>query len=309
MLRCVLTDVNGQTIMMPRLLSLQVDVDEGVPADALYATFPYAPTGELAGITLYDEDEPIFIGVVDEEEHLCGSKGTYLRVSARSLAAHLLDNEAMPCAYDHPSLSLMVKRYAEPFGVSLKTDSDEVFFGEQSVTKGSSCWKALKNFCIACYSAVPRISSVGVLYPKGTEHSGVTVFGENGIRYTQLRVVKKRCEEISAVHVKATNTGSYSLPIENASAKSRGVRRERYLNAVLTESPMRCADDMIANGRAKSYAVYLRCEGCLLGTEGNRAVIKDDWIDDADDLYISAVHYRMKGDGDYSNITLKRRMD
>ena len=309
MLRCVLTDVNGQQKTMPRLLSLQVDVDEGVPADALYAVFPYEPTDELSGITLYEEDLPVFIGVVDEEEHIRGNKGAFLKISARSLAAHLLDNEAMPCAYDHPSLSVMAQRYVEPYGITLGTDSDEVFFGQQSITKGTSCWKALKNFCIACYSAVPRISSVGVLYPKGTEHRGETVFGDNGVRYTQLRAVKKRCEEISTVRVKATNAGTYSLPIENASAKSRGVRRERYLNAVLTESPMRCADAMIANGNARSYAVYLRCEGCLLGTEGNRALIKDESISVGEDLYISAVHYRMKSDGDYSNITLKRRTD
>ena len=85
------------------------------------------------------------------------------------------------------------------------------------------------------------------------------------------------------------------------------MRRERYLNAVLTESPMKCADAMIKNGDSRSYAVYLRCEGCLLGTEGNRAVIDDPVLSDTDELYISAVHYRMKGDGAHSNITLKRR--
>ena len=47
MLRCELKDINGQNHVMPQLLSLQVDVDEGVPADALYALFPYTPTAEL----------------------------------------------------------------------------------------------------------------------------------------------------------------------------------------------------------------------------------------------------------------------
>ena len=307
MLRCELTDVNGKTHKMPQLLSLQVDVDEGVPADALYALFPYAPTAELCKITLYDGDKPIFIGVIDEEEHIFGSRGTYFKISARSPAAHLLDNEAMPCEYDHPSLSMMYERYVKPFGIGLGTDSDEVFFGEQRVTKGTSCWKGLKTFCIACYLTPPRISSVGVLYPKGLEHDETTVFGRDGVPYTQLREVKKRCEEISAVRVKASNSGTYSLVIENHAAKDRGVRRERYLNAVLTESPMKCADAMIDNGDVKSYAVYLRCKGCLLGTEGNRAVISDPVLGDRDDLYISAVHYRMNGDGAYSNITLKRR--
>ena len=307
MLRCELTDVNGKTRKMLQLLSLQVDVDEGVPADALYALFPYVPTEELCGITLYEEDKPLFIGVIDEEEHICDSRGTYLKISARSQAAHLLDNEAMPCEYDHPSLSMMFERYAKPFGITLGTGSDEVFFGEQRVTKGTSCWMALKNFCIACYLKPPRISSVGVLYPKGLEHGDVTVFGKDGVPYTQLREAKKRCEEISAVYVKASSGGTYSLAIENRAAKARGVRRERYLNAVLTESPMKCADAMIDNGDVKSYAVYLRCKGCLLGAEGNRAVIRDPVLGDRDDLYISAVHYRMKGDGAYSNITLKRR--
>lgn len=308
MLRCVLKDVNGKELSMPRMLSLQVDVDEGVPADALYALFSNTPTAELCEITLYDGNDPLFIGVVDEQEYIRGSKGAYLKVNARSLAAHLLDNEALPCEYDHPTLSMMFERYAKPYGITLGADSDEVFLGEQRVTKGTSCWKVLKNFCNACYLTVPRISSVGVLYPKGTEHSGVTVFGEGGVRYTQLREVKKRCEEISAVYVKASNSGTYSLPIKNTAARERGVCRERYLNAMLTESPMKCADAMIRNGDAKSYAVYLRCEGCLLGTEGNRAVFSDSVLSNADELYISAVHYRMKGDGEYSNITLKRRM-
>ena len=307
MLRCELTDVNGKKHRMSQLLSLQVDVDEGVPADALYALFAYTPTEELCEITLMDGKDPIFIGVIDEEEHISDSKGTYLKISARSRAAHLLDNEAMPCEFDHPSLSMMYERYAKPFGIRIGTDSDEVFFGEQRVTKGTSCWKALKNFCIACYLTPPRISSIGVLYPKGLAHSDVTVFGRDGVTYTQLREVKKRCEEISAVHVKADSGGTYSLAIENSAARDRGVRRERYLNAVLTESPMKCADAMIDNGDIKSYAVYLRCKGCLLGTEGNRAVISDPVIGERDDLYISAVHYRMKGDGAYSNITLKRR--
>lgn len=307
MLRCVLKDVNGRKIIMSRMLSLQVNIDENVPADSLYAVFPYTPTGELVGITLYDDDKPVFIGVVDEEEHERSAQGEYLKISARTLAAHLLDNEAMPCAYDHPSLSLIAQRYVTPFGLVLSDDTDAVYFGEQSVMKGSSCWRVLKQFCNACFSSVPRISSVGVLYPKGMRRDSVTIFGGDGIVYTSLRQNRKRCEEISAVHVKTSNTGSYSLPVKNAQAVQRGVRRERYLNAVLTESPMRCADAMITNGVAKGYAIHLHCPSCLLGKEGDRAVLKDHVIGERDDLYISAVHYHMNEDGEYSNITLKRR--
>jgi hypothetical protein len=235
-------------------------------------------------------------------------QGEFLKISARSLAAHLLDNEAMPCAYDHPSLSFIYERYVKPYGIKLSAEDDAVYFGEQSVMKGSSCWRVLKNFCTACYSSVPRISSTGALYPKGIQREDVSVFGNGGIRYASIREVKKRCEEISAVNVKADTSGAYTLPINNNEALARGVKRERYLNATLTESPMRCADAMIQNGKAKAYSVHLRCPSCLLGSEGNKAVLRDHAIAEGNQLYISAVHYSMTRDGEYSDITLKRRM-
>ena len=309
MLRCVLHDVGGQSVIMPRLLSLQVNIDENVPADSLYAVFAYAPTDELTGITLFLDDEPVFAGIVDEEEHVCDEHGEYLKISARSPAAHLLDNEAMPRAYDHPSLSLIYERYVKPFGISMEDHCDAVYFGEQSVIKGSSCWRVLKQFCNACFSSVPRISSTGVLYPEGICNDSEIVFGADGVEYTSLSEMKKRCEEISAVYVKASSAGSYTLPITNREAEDRGVRRVRYLNAMLTESPMRCADAMIANGEKKAYTVSLRCPACLLGKEGSKATLNDAALGRKDDLYISAVRYRMTKDGEYSDVTLKRRQD
>lgn len=307
MLSCVLQDVHGNRITAPRLLSLRVNIDEGVPADSLYAVFPYTETEELAAITLYDGDTTVFIGVIDEEEHERSAQGEYLKVSARSLAAHLLDNEAMPCAYDHPSMRFIYERYVQPYGITLCADDDAVYFGEQSILKGSSCYRVLKKFCTACYSSVPRISSVGVLYPKGMQREQTTVFGSGGVRYTALSEINKRCEEISTVYVKTSNMVSYTLPIENARAKERGIRRVRYLNAALTESPMHCADAMIHNGDAKAYTVRLRCPTCLLGTEGNRARLQDTVIDGNNDLYISALHYRMNAEGEYTDVILKRR--
>ena len=107
--------------------------------------------------------------------------------------------------------------------------------------------------------------------------------------------------------VKASNAGNYTLPIDNLSANARGIRRVRYLNAMLTESPLRCADAMIRNGDKKSYEIHLSCPSCMLGKEGYRAVVRDTLLGEKEDMYISAVHYRMTSDGEYSNVILKRR--
>ena len=307
MLSCVLRDVSGKAIKAPPLLELSVNIDEGVPADSLYAVFPYRDLGELIEITLYDDGKMLFDGVVDEQEHEESGKGGFLKISARSRAALLLDNEAMPCAYDHPSMRFIYERYVAPFGITMREHDDAVYFGEQTILKGFSCWRVLKKFCAACYSALPRVSSVGVLYPKGMVGDGTVIFGRENVRYTSLSVIKKRCEELSAVYVKASNAGSYIVPVENRDAIRRGISRVRYLNAALNESPMRCADMMLRNSEAKAFTVRLRCPSCLIGCEGNRALIRDSALEEDKDLYISAVRYRMTADGAYTDVTLKRR--
>ena len=307
MLRFILTDVNGLETELPYPVSLTVDADEAVPADSLYAVFPYVETAEAAVISVFDDDRLLIKGIVDEEEHTMLSGEYDLRISARSMAALLLDNEAMPCVYDHPSASLMKERYAEPFGIEVGDNDDAVYFGEQTVAKGSSCWSVLKNFCNACYSCAPRVSSDGVLWLKGLKREEAVRFGEKGVRYTDIRELHKRCEELSAVKIKTENPGGYDRTISDISAVGRGIARVRYLNALLTGSPMRCADAMLKNSAAKAYSVRLRCPSCLLGYDGCAAVIDDAPFDIAKGLYISSLRYRLTKNGGYTDVTLKRR--
>ncbi|MBQ6499386.1 MAG: hypothetical protein IJI48_05750, partial [Ruminococcus sp.] len=106
--------------------------------------------------------------------------------------------------------------------------------------------------------------------------------------------------------VKTAATGGYTLPVVNNDADIRGVRRERYLNAVLTESPMRCADDMIRAGSQKAYTLRLRCPCCLLGKEGCAARVSSIH---EESLYISALRYRFSESGEYTDVILKRRIN
>lgn len=308
MLSFVFSDINDRDIILPSPLSVRADVDESAPADSLYAVFPYADTAELKSVRVFSGGKLIFSGAVDEEERSFSSHGKQLRISARSPAAYLLDNEAAPCSYDHPSAKLICERYVLPFGIRVSDDDDTVYFGEQNVPKGTSCWSALKSFCIACYSSIPRVSAEGVLYMRGMRREESVSFGNGAddVRYSLLTEKYKRCEEISAVWVKTASTGGYTLPIVNKDAETRGVRRERYLNAVLTDTPMRCADDMIRAGSQKAYTLRLRCPCCLLGKEGCSASVSGVG---EDSLYISALRYRFSESGEYTDVILKRRIN
>lgn len=309
MLKFVLTDTDGESRIFSAPLSLTIRMDEDVPADDLFAEFAYAPVGELTAVRVYDGDRVIFVGVVDEQVHQLSQRGRLLSISARSLAAHLLDNEAAPQCYDHPSASLIYDQHIRPYGIAWEHEDDATCFGEQQITKGMSRWAVLKNFCNACYSAVPRISADGVLRMKGLGVTGSVTFSDSGdgVVYTRLSESRRRCEEISCIKVKVAEDEGYRYIVENPDAISRGICRERYLNASLASTPMTCADAMLVNADAKSYGVKLSCPGRMTDLMGKSAVVKNKLLGVLDNLYVSGVTYRLTGDGEVTTVQLKRR--
>ena len=309
MLSIALVDTDGGERSPKAVIKLTVEADEAVPADSLYAELADPGCPEIAQIRLYNDGTEVFRGVVDEQTRIMSSSGELLKISARSPAAYLLDNEAEPCAYDHPSAGLIAERYAEPFGITLGGSDRSVYFGRQDVLKGASCYSAVKRFSAACYSGIPRISSTGELYLTGVRGDGEARFGnaEGEIRFTRLEECRRRCNEISEVMVKTTSAGGYGIVNKNADAIKRGIKRRRYLDAALTESPIKCAEAMIENGRRKAYSLKLRCPTCLLGYEGKSAVVNDKTVSENSGLYISALRYHLMAGGEYTDVTLTRR--
>ena len=309
MLSFVAEDIRGHEIIMPRAIRAAINMEEDVPADDLYVLFPYIDTLELKGISVYDRSTLVFIGVVDEEERIADASGEYLRISARSPAARLLDNEAVPESYDHPSARLIYERHARPYGITAGDQDDAVYFGEQVITKGMSRWTAIRNFCNACYSSVPRISATGTLYMKGAGNSGKTVFSDSGAghRYTALRESVRRCEEISRVNVKVNCEDGYAYPVDNSDAIARGILRERCVNAMLTDTPLKCADSMIEAGRGKAYSVTLESPDRLLDILGGQAEVRSAALGIIEGLYVSSLKYRLDRNGERTAVVLKRR--
>lgn len=309
MLRYTATDVKGREIVLPPALAAEIHMDEDVPADSLLAVFPFMQCEELTAITAYDGADRVFVGVVDEQERRITSDGIYLRVTARSLAAHLLDNEAMPQTYDHPAAGLIYERHARGYGIRRGEENDAAYFGELVVTKGMSQWSVIENFCNACYSSKPRVTADGALYLKGARPDGEVVFSDrgDGVCYTAANEKIKRCEEISCVNIKLNSADGYAYPITNTDAARRGICRERYLNAMLARTPMTCADAMIARGRAAGYQLSLDCPARLLTAIGRNAVVRSGTLSFPDGLYVSAIRYRMTSRGENTHVELKRR--
>ena len=309
MLSYVATDISGREIILPKALSAVLSMDEDVPADALYAVFPYTKLRELKAISVYENSKLFFVGTVDEEERVVDPAGEYLRMSARSPAAYLLDNEAVPESYNHPSARMIYERHAKPYGIALGDGDDETYFGELDVTKGESRWSAIRSFCNACYSRAPRVSADGVLYMKGVRSKGRVVFGGDvgEFRYTKLTESVKRCEELSRVRVKLSAADGYIHTVDDPDAIARGIVRERCLNAMTTDTPLKCADTMLENSRKKAYSLTLTCPGILPDILGCEADVRADISDKGGELYVSSLKYRVDSHGESTVAVLKRR--
>lgn len=309
MLRFVFTDIFDNELIADTPVSMTVNMEEGVPADDMTAVFVRFDTDELKDVRILDDDTVVFTGIVDEQQTICNEKGEFIKVVARSMAARLLDNESVPISYTHPCTDVIASRHLIPFGVRVSDDKNTTYFGTQTVLKGATNWQAVEDFSKNAFSTVPRVNEKGELEFETDKKREQVVFSNTGegIRYLSFTESVKRCEEISSVRIKVTNACGYNSVVENKDAVNRKILRERYLNAVLTDTPAEFADRMIKNGRAKAYSVTLQCVGQCLKIFNNSAVIKDSVCGEIDGLYISSIRYQLSSDKDITTVTLKRK--
>lgn len=311
MLRFEFTDIHDKKVTVLNVLSLDINIEEDVPADDMSARFAYFECDELKNVVVYDNDEIIFTGIVDEQQIIKDVNGEYIRIVARSMAALLLDNESMPVCYTNPSVSLMLTHHLSPFSLGLEKESFRAFYGTQMVQKGDSNYKTIQDFSKSVFGCDPRVNALGKLcFPENIERGAVTFSDNgNGINYYSYNENFRRCDEISKVKVKLVNQTDYNAEVVNEDATSRGVKRIRYLDAAKMDTPAVYAQKMIDNSKKKSYMLKLQCIGRHLGILHCDAYVNDSVYGKRDRLYVSALRYSLSTKGEYTVVTLKRKED
>ena len=251
MLKFIFTDIDDNEIVLTDCIDVSVNMEENVPAHDLSVTFLYRDIPELVSVTMMSQTDILFTGIVDEQNRECSTKGDFLKLYCRSMAAKLLDNESVPISYTHPSVDVILKNHAKPFSVYCENAEDDTYFGNQTVAKGSTNWQAVEDFSKNMYHSMPYISELGLLYFENPKKDVTTVFSNfgDGVKFQKFCEQKKRCEEISKIRIKAVNSGGYHMLVENKDACNRKIQRERYLNAVFTSTPVIYAENMIKNSR------------------------------------------------------------
>ena len=310
MLRVYLEDLDGNIIENDMFLSVALNSENDVPADSIAVTLPYDENVALNvnEIVASLEGNIVFRGKVDEVVCLCDEEQSVIKLSARSPAGLLLDNEAEPVTYYRPSAEFVCNKHLKPFGIETQDADNTPLSNYFRIDKGMSHWQVLENFCKIQYGTSPRIDGNGKAFLKGKKRDESLMFGKDGIGYISIRESRKRCELISKVRVKVEDFGGYNSSVLNDNPECRGVDRIRFVDATTKTGGFKTADRIIENSNKDSYCIMILCCGCIVDAMGCRAEIRDERLGTIDNLVVRKVQYSLGEDGEFTALELGKEI-
>lgn len=286
-------------------LAVNIKLDLYVPAHSATVVLPYRRLNSCAGLEILDGEKTVFKGIVDDEAVILNSSGKFLRYTSRSLMALLLDSEAVPCEYIRPTGTYLAKRFLEPLGIAHNAE-DIPMHGSIPVEKGMSEYAVLRKYCMEVYGRLPFISAEGEFDFEGGLSDEVTLFGSEGIPYTELGVTHSRCSVISEVRMKLDRRGYISV-IKNPSAEGLNVRRIRYLDASPgSATPQKAGEIMLENSAKGMLSAKLVCVGRVTDCLGTAARLDDEF---AEDVYtVCRLDYVYNSQKENTTVCMERRI-
>lgn len=242
-----LKDKSEMLLGIPSSFILKKDKD--APADLLKVSFSADSCWEeIFRIKAYFEGKLIFSGIVDEQNTKLSSSGITVEIVARSLAALLLDNEAMPQTIQNPSLRVISERFVKPYGLTVGNCDNKAEKGELVVKKGDSCWTALEDFCSGFLGVIPHVTSSGEICFTAEKES----YELDGI--VEYNISYLNCKRISRVIVQ-NRSGAYGVIYNNKNAEN--TIRQRYLSSQSAALP----DELIKASEKDCYEMSVKCDG------------------------------------------------
>ncbi|WP_209344056.1 hypothetical protein [Flavonifractor sp. AGMB03687] len=225
-----LTCWDGTKITLPQVTEWAFQYGRGTPCDSFSLTCLWEPEEDLLAeavtFTAVEQGETVFTGVVDECERGWDGKGGFLTVSGRSMAARLLDNEALGMDYQVATWQDIVRDHVAPYGVQTVGSGLPAVPGF-SVAVGSSEWQVVYEFCRYYGGITPRFDRLGRLVATPWEEGKRLVLGEDAA-VTALTLRDQRYGVLSQILVRDKTTGAVQT-VDNGDFLRRGGRCRRVL--------------------------------------------------------------------------------
>ena len=226
----ILTCWDGKKITLPQVTEWAFQYGRGTPCDSFSLTCLWEPEEDLlaeaVSFTAVEQGETVFTGVVDECERGWDGKGGFLTVSGRSMAARLLDNEALGMDYQVATWQDIVRDHVAPYGVQVLGSGLPAVPGF-SVAVGSSEWQVVYEFCRYYGGITPRFDRLGRLVATPWEEGKRLVLGEDAA-VTALTLRDQRYGVLSQILVRDKTTGAVQT-VDNSDFLRRGGQCRRVL--------------------------------------------------------------------------------
>ena len=166
-----------QVYDLPPLLEWNVKHTGSVPCDSWSVTAVYqaamAPVLKMAaGFAAMENGAAQLRGIVDEYSVELGSGGLTVTLAGRGYAARLLDNESRPVTYEQVTLRELIRRHAEPYGITCGAAADLRSTVPYTAGAGVSQWKVISEFCRTYGGFLPRFAKTGELLATPEQDSG-----------------------------------------------------------------------------------------------------------------------------------------
>jgi hypothetical protein len=274
------------------------------PALSLTATFHSdSHPGELAEVEVLSGDQLLFWGSIDEQETTIDHRGRRVTLEARSRAALLLDNEALPHSYADVGLKTIFDRHIAPYGFSLAGGIPAARLPLYTVAKGLSEWEALEEFTLRALGVRPSIRGelVHLGEPSG---GGMLAIGEGGQPYTSLSLTYSPYQILSQILIR-DDRGGYTSGVESAEALSRGIRRKRYQipSGEFAASALPDADRRLRQSRADALSATATLPGLVDVDLGWNVTLREPGFEGYG-LYVEGFTYRVGGAGVFTEVRL-----
>lgn len=216
---------DGGTLGLPEPVEWTLEYTAGAPCDSFSLSCPWEP-GAWSGaeravrLTVREDGEVRFRGVVDEVEHRADGNGGLVNLSGRGMAALLLDNEAMPADYLTATAEDILRDHVRPYGIEVADAGALPAVSGFTVGSGESEWQVLYQFARYYGGVTPRFDREGrlVLAPFGDREERIV---DGSVAVTGLCWRVKRYGVLSEIWVR-DKTRLAVERVENAGFQGRG---------------------------------------------------------------------------------------
>ena len=270
-----------QVYDLPPLLAWNVKHTGTVPCDSWSVTAVYkaemAPVLKLAaGFAAMENGTVQLRGIVDEYEVELGGGGLTVTLSGRGYAARLLDNESRPVTYEQVTLRELIRRHAEPYGITCGAAADLRSTVPYTAGAGVSQWKVISEFCRTYGGFLPRFAKTGELLAVPEKDDGERIVIDDGSPVLECRVREDHYGVLTeALVIDKKQNVSYSVRNPEMIAKGGQCRRVVYTPGRSTWDAMRYTGEyQISQSRRDAAAVTVKLPGSFGAFPGDRVTVK-----------------------------------